>query len=352
MADYSLLTPYLVPPRLRGVKAVNIGDGFIARSITDLLQPHVCRFTFSTREPLTDEALEQINSTRLLVLAGANQLDDNFTLTPGMDARGLDRIRVPIVPFGLGIHGKADRNRAMSPTTRAVLSEIHQRIRRSSWRCPQTVEYLGRECPEVASQALMTCCPVMFREPLLSGHPFSSAARCIVVTVTERGDFWSRERRTLDFVSRRFPDSEKVLSLHQAFPQPSLARGWRAAWDRWRGRGPRRPQELHRHAERLGFSLFFPASVEQCWELYESCDLHLGSRLHAHLYFLSRAKRSFLSHVDERCRGIAQAIDFPVCDPAAWEASLDYDFERCRAGARRCQSHMNEFVSSVQELLT
>jgi hypothetical protein len=350
MSDYSMLTPFLVPPALRPAKAVNIGDGFIAHSIADLLRPHVCRVTLTTREPLSDEAIEQINSTRLLVLAGANQLTDHFTITPNMDLDGMRRIRVPIVPVGIGIHGVAAYNRSMSRETRAMLLAIHERIRFSSWRCPQTVEYLRRHCPAIADKALMTCCPVAYREPLLSGAPFSDETRRVVVTVTERGDFWERERRTIDFVARKFRRAEKVLSLHQVFPSSRPERGWRAAWNTWRGHSGT-PHDLHRYAERRGFTVYRPENVDKCWKFYESCDLHLGSRLHSHLFFLSKAKRSYLSYVDERCVGISQALDFPLCEPTAWERSLAYDFEQCRAGARRCQKTMDHFVTYLQELL-
>lgn len=351
MADYSMLTPYLVPPAVRAWKAVNIGDGFIARSISDLLAPHVCRHSFSTREPLSDEDIGQINSTRLLVLAGANQLTDHFSVVPGMDVRGLARITVPIVPMGIGLHGMAEYNREMSAETRAILRTIHKRIRYSSWRCPHTVEYLRRHCPELAEQALMTCCPVAYRQPLLGGQPFTGDVRRVVVTVTERGEFWQRETRTLDFVSRRFLGAEKVLSLHQVFPGGKPERGWRAGLRRWLGRRGYVPGDLHQYAQRLGFTIFRPQFVEECWAYYNTCDLHLGSRLHAHLYFLSQARRSFLTYVDDRCVGIAEALAFPLCQPAAWQQSLDYDFERCRTQARRCHQTMHRFIESVKELL-
>src|SRR3954464_2273473 len=81
VADYSLITPYLVPPQIRGWKAVNIGDGFILHAITDLLRPHTCRFTFSSREPLSDAAIEQVNSTRMVVLGGDNKLTQKLSIS-------------------------------------------------------------------------------------------------------------------------------------------------------------------------------------------------------------------------------------------------------------------------------
>lgn len=375
MADYSMLTPYLVPQIMRSWKAVNIGDGFIAESIKSLLAPHVCRFTFSSREVLSDEAIQQINSTRLLVLAGANQLTDNFTVAPGIDAESLKRIQVPVVPMGIGIHGIADFNRQMSAETRNVLRALHERVPYSSWRCPRTIDYLRRQCPEVLNKSLMTCCPVTYREPLLAGTPFSDRVSRVVVTITERGDFWDREKQTIDFVARHFPSADKVLSLHQVFPAlaaPSKAAPvkkkphWSSAFRRWwrtPARSPvtgsptansptdRSPQALHKYAERQGFAVYRPDDVAGCWKFYESCDLHVGSRLHAHLYFLSKARRSYLSYVDDRCLGISEALQFPLCEPTAWHRWLDYDFERCRAAAHSCQKTMNRFVASVQELL-
>jgi hypothetical protein len=170
--------------------------------------------------------------------------------------------------------------------------------------------------------------------------------------VTERDDFWARESQTIDFVHRTFPNADKVLSLHQAYPAAASRPRWQAAVDRLRGREMRTAQALHEHARRRGFRLFAPQRIEQCWELYEASDLHVGSRLHAHLYFLRQAKRSFLSYVDERCVGISRALDFPLCDPADWNAAQDHDFERTRLAARSCHRVMAQFVSSLQERLS
>src|SRR5260221_512555 len=67
-ADYSVVTPYLVPP---GPKKVNVGDGFILDSATRLLGARP-RFAFSSRVPFTAEVIERINSSRALVAVGAN----------------------------------------------------------------------------------------------------------------------------------------------------------------------------------------------------------------------------------------------------------------------------------------
>jgi hypothetical protein len=186
----------------------------------------------------------------------------------------------------------------------------------------------------------------------MRGDTFSKSADRIVVTVTERHDFWTRETRTIDFVSRQFPHSEKTLSLHQVHPSTPHDGARFSWWQRLTGGGPKTPGRLSEYARRRGFDVYTPASVAECQTFYDGCDLHFGSRLHAHLYFLSRAKRSFLSFVDDRSAGMAQATGFPLCDPAAWRRYLDYDFEQYRTAARRCHQTMARFNWSVKELLT
>ena len=42
---------------------------------------------------------------------------------------------------------------------------------------------------------------------------------------------------------------------------------------------------------------------------YDECDLHVGYRVHSHLYFLSQRRPSFLLHEDGRGRGMSSALN-------------------------------------------
>ena len=73
----------------------------------------------------------------------------------------------------------------------------------------------------------------------------------------------------------------------------------------------------------------------------------MGTRLHAHLLFLSRNKRSYLVPVDERSTGIAQALGFPLPLPDTLERNWDFDFEVVRRHAREHYKTMRQFVESL-----
>jgi hypothetical protein len=193
----------------------------------------------------------------------------------------------------------------------------------------------------------MTGCPVVYDRPLLEGQPFSSSAAHVAVTTTERGDFWARETAVIDFVARQFPRARRSLVLHQNWSPPRrlelLRHRWlpqtRAQLDPW--------QRLRQHAVRKGFRVVCPADADACMSFYDGVDMHVGSRLHAHLLCLSRAKRSWLVPVDGRSSGIAEALGFPLCQPGALEEALGFDFERVRARAREGYVVMRRFVETL-----
>lgn len=352
--SYSVLTPYIVPEEIQHRKAVNIGDGFILNSIIELLKPYKCRYLFTTRKLLLEKDIAQINRTKALILAGANQLNDTFTITPDMDLAKLQKIQVPIIPFGIGIYGVESQNSRMSLLTSVILQKIHQQIKFSSWRCNLSIEYLKNFLPELQDKFLMTGCPVMYHHNIIKDKKFSEQAKKIVVTVTERGDFWEREVETIRFVSQKFPHSRKILSLHQDFASlgknPPAKKSWFPLTKLQSSPQVKSPPVLLREfAQEQGFQIFQAKSVAECLKLYNKCDLHIGSRVHAHLYFLSQAKKSFLTYVDDRCLGFAKTLDFPICDFHKIDEYLDYNFEIYHQNCLKSFQNMQNFVSYLKE---
>lgn len=343
----AVLTPYLMPDSLRGRKVVNVGDGFILRAIERLLGPFSAQRCFSPRVALTPNAEAALADAPAVILAGANQLNDRYTVWPGLTAQRIRESRLRLVPFGVGLHGEAGQTDALSNATKEVLTAVHEQLEFSSWRCPLTVAYLRQQLPGLASQLLMTGCPVVYDRPLLDGVPFARAARRIAVSVTERGDFWDRETSLIDAVARCFPNAHRVLVLHQNYSTPGRIEMMRHRW--W----PQSPsklddyQRLRQYAVRRGFSIVCPADADACIAFYESVDMHIGSRLHAHLLCLSRAKRSWLVPVDGRAIGMADFLRFPLCSPRALESELDFDFEAVREQAVKGYAVMQRFIATV-----
>jgi len=342
-----VLTPYQIPEPLREVKVENLGDGFIVRAIERLVGSFAASRTFSPRIAPPPDALAVLGTCPAVILAGANQLHDHYTVWPGLTAETLRASHLRLVPFGVGLHGDPGRTDGLSDATKSVLLAMHERIAFSGWRCPHTVAWLARELPQLAPQLLMTGCPVVYDRPLLDGTPFTTTADHVAVTVTERGDFAARETAVLDFVAHRFPRSRRSLVLHQNWSPPTWLELLRHRWLPQPRERLDPYQRLRQHAVRRGFRVVCPADADACMAFYDGVDVHVGSRLHAHLLCLSRSKRSWLVPVDGRSAGIAESLDFPLCRPEALPDALGFDFERVRAAARACWPVMRRFAESL-----
>ena len=342
MSDYALLTPYLMPGDL--AKARNVGDGLIAMRIEELLEPHRCVVRLTSRRAPTPSDISKINGTAFVVLGGANQLHDHWEVVAG-GLPIIDRIEVPIIPIGVGIDGRSDKTRALSAETRAAITAIHERIPVSSWRCPETTEYLARELPNLADRFTMTGCPVACGPALLRGDPFPTETGTIVVTVTERERFWKRESGTLRTVATAFPYTTRVLALHQNFVAAS-------SWPRsptHRFALPRGARHLHDLARDLGYEIRVADRVEDAASTYGSCDLHVGSRVHAHLFALSLARRSVVTKVDDRVVGLSRAYGFPIASVATiLELIAEPEiFERHRRRVKDLHTTMRGFIDTA-----
>ena len=129
-----VLTPYPIPEPLREHKVENLGDGFIVRAIERLVGTFAASRTFSPRIAPSPEALIVLAACPAVILAGANQLHDRYTVWPGLTAEWLRASNLRLVPFGIGLHGDPGHTAGLSDPTKAVLLALHERITFSSWR--------------------------------------------------------------------------------------------------------------------------------------------------------------------------------------------------------------------------
>jgi hypothetical protein len=345
----SVLSPYPIPAALNGRKVCNLGDGFILRAIErhlGLTMP--MQNVMSPR--IAQDALSKhlMSSTRATILAGANQLNDRFTIWPGLTAAELEESAYCFIPFGLGIHGEVGFNTRMSSETARILEIVHERIPYSSWRCPLTIEYLHRSLPHLRQQFLMTGCPVVYDSGLLQSERFSSAEDSVAVTATERGNFWERETAILRATARRFPKAQKYFVVHQNFSPPRPLEGLRHRFTL-----PRisyiedKVESLRAYARSLDFKVVIPQGADECMSFYSGVDVHVGTRLHAHLLFLSHNKRSYLVPVDDRATGIANFLGFPLSAASELDRAWDFDFEIVRRNALDTYPTMQQFIRSI-----
>lgn len=324
-ASYTVLTPYLVPP---GPKRINVGDGFILDSAIKLIGAPPAA-AFSSRVPLSDEDIERINASRMLVAAGANTLKDDFELAPGFGLETLERIRVPVVLLGVGHYGVAQVTQGLGRSAQALFAALLERFPRVSVRCDASRRYLLQGLPGSEDRVVMTSCPVVHAvDGIDRGFARKAVYEQLVVTLTDRA-FLEAQLPLLPSAAAAFPARRRVLALHQDYGNA----------------------QLEAYARGLGYEVFRARAFEPFLRLYESTDIHVGNRVHAHLKCLSLGVRSFCTPFDLRQVFFAQSLDYPLLERMPDPAVFDYDFARVVRRRNEARARMDAFVAALRAVI-
>ena len=321
---YSAVTPYLVPNNL--LKKVNIGDGFIMDSSIKLIQKKP-KFIFSSRVPLTDKDIEKINTTKSLIVMGANTLKDNYEITPNFNLEVLNKIKVPIVLMGIGHYGvESVTSNGLDADSFNLVKEINYRFPYISARCNFSYDYLKRSGIDDQS-VLNTSCPVIYSVDEVNKQ-FSKTNQKIVVTITDRIHI-DKQIGLFHFVKENFKDSNLIASFHQNYNN----------------------NELDKYLKNLGFEIFKSEQYEDFIELYKDTDLHIGNRVHAHLKCLSLGVRSFLTPFDLRQLYFSKSLDFPLINKLPDDILETYNFDNFKFKQNEYKLNMDKFINKVREMI-
>jgi hypothetical protein len=150
---------------LTGAKK-NIGDFLIGNRAKQLLSTYVDQEIleidrFGEIEPY----LDQINQSKALILCGGPAYTSDFYPSIYQLENLIDKITVPIIPFGLGWSGSpfhAPLDFKFTSKSEAFLKRIHSAIKYSSCRDIITEKILNHQG---AHNVLMTGCPVWYHLP-------------------------------------------------------------------------------------------------------------------------------------------------------------------------------------------
>jgi len=321
---YSAITPYLVPNNL--LKKVNIGDGFIMDSSIKLIQKKP-KFIFSSRVPLTDKDIEKINTTKSLIVMGANTLKDNYEITPNFNLEILNKINVPIILMGIGHYGvESVTSNGLDADSFNLVKEINNRFPYISARCNFSYDYLKRSGID-DQNILNTSCPVIYGVDEVNKQ-FSKTNQKIVVTITDRIHI-DKQIGLFHFVKENFKDSNLIASFHQNYNN----------------------NELDKYLKNLGFEIFKSEQYEDFIELYKDTDLHIGNRVHAHLKCLSLGVRSFLTPFDLRQLYFSKSLDFPLINKLPDDILETYNFDNFKFKQNEYKLNIDKFINKVKEFI-
>jgi len=326
VANYAVITPYLLPQGI--AKKVNVGDGFILDSAIKLIGARP-RVLISSRAPLGETEITQINACRCVIAAGANTLKDDFELTPNFDLGTLKKLKVPVILMGVGHYGVAEVTRGLTPQSVALFKEMLERFPFMSVRCDASSRYVTQAMPERAKQVLMTSCPVAHAvDGIDFGFSRKQQYNQLVVTLTDRA-MLEKQISLLPIARQLFPAKRRILALHQDYENKAL---WKLA-------------------DEQGFEVFRGKEYEPFLDLYAQTDIHFGNRVHGHLKSLSYGVTSFCTPYELRQVYFAESLDFPIISQLPSKELAEYDFGRFVKRRTAARQTMDRFVGELRKTI-
>jgi len=259
----------------------NAGDYLIGHRGRALLRkfvdPDVVDFN---RFTMSEADLGRMHKARAVILCGGPAYKANAF--PAVYPDWLRQVETKIIPMGVGWCGipiGQPENFHFDSNTSDVLQKIHNAIPFSGTRDDDTHEILERS----GFNNLMTGCPAWYDlETLESDFLYKPDLKRVVVTTPAK--VTPESFKLLRYVARRFPKAEKICSFHRGiFPDKYTS-----------FRISARYSLLAAYAASLGYKVVDLSYDLAKMDIYNECDLHVGYRVHAHIYFLARRLPTFL----------------------------------------------------------
>ncbi len=295
--------PYYVV--LTGAKK-NVGDFLITQRCENLLEkirPDRKLIKLNGWESL-ENSLNLINNSKALILMGGPGYHRNMYPCVYPLVENLDRITVPIIPMGLGIKdayasfGSIERYKF----TKESLRLLHKMSQESSLSCRDYISkkiLLSNGIPNVT----MTGCPVWYSVEDI-GREFKRVEKItkVVFTPAQNDMFAQQSVDVMTYLRNKFPEAIIYCSFHRGIgTKDSFTQDWDV----------KNTNYLAKQAEAIGLIPVDTAFSVEKINFYDECTLHIGYRVHAHVYFLSKRKASILLNEDARGIGMCQALS---CD--------------------------------------
>ena len=272
----------------------NAGDHLIGDRARALLRKHVDGEIINiARRDINESHYEIFNKARAVILCGGPAYQP--LIYPKVFPIELDRITSKVVPMGLGFKAKLGQSPADFKFTEAAehfVREVHKQVKVSSVRDGLTLEMLnGLGLNNVS----MTGCPAWYDlEHLTDEYQFKADAKHITFSLPAKPQ--PDTFKILAGLTKMFPKAQKTIAMHHGFRPAKTAHG--NAMLRWHMR-------VFAFATARGWQVAPIADgLDKFKALYDHTDLHVGYRVHAHIYSLSQQSASLL--INEDTRGVGQ----------------------------------------------
>lgn len=272
----------------------NGGDFLIAHRSELLIQSIVQECEIVSMWEGTDfskeENYEILDSCDGIVYGGGPFFTNNIYPHDIPLIKDLEQIHKPMINIGGGWFGRDNRfstiiNYPMNDESIQLLKIIELSAQQLSCRDWYTVYMLK----EKGFNAVMTGCPAWYDLNYIDKTDFVIPKEINTICISDPAVSKHEKLaiKLIEWVKEKNPGANVFLVFHRGYDTNS---------------------ELYRYAKMQGCDVKDISGGYEGFEIYDQCQLHIGFRVHAHIYNLSHRKFSILIEEDGRGAGVNNAL--------------------------------------------
>lgn len=283
----------------------NAGDYLITDRCSQVLQavyPDAEISRYIRNHPLPQEQLEEVNDADCVIIGGGPCYKRNLYPDSIPFVSDLKLVKPKIFMMGCGWYGAVTSpaeiwNYKFSSSSMEFLNRVVSDSGVLGCRDYYAVRVLQANG---FRNSLMTGCPAWYDLGKL-GARLPAKTEIHSIAVSDPADvvhYGAQSLAICRYLKGRYPDAQ----LHYVFHRGTKA-------DQYTGqKKATAAEELSVRLRDEGITVHDIAYGSAGFSLYDGCDLHVGHRVHAHIYNLSQRKRSILIEEDSRGAGVNEPL--------------------------------------------
>ena len=297
----------------------NAGDYLIkyrAKQLFSDLRPDREIIDINGWEQLNTDKLSVINQSKALILMGGPALIENMVPKVYALTNNLEDIKVPIIMMGIGWKSQKGNwedtySYPLNNKTISLLKKINNSGYQSSVRDYHTLNAIRFNG---FNNFLMTGCPAYYDKDYINKElqfkEINKVAFSLGVSFVESSSMEKLMKENILACKNKFKDKEFEVIFHHSLDRRKFKDVYQSS-----------SNHVNKHNNFVEWLeknnvkfIDISGSAENLINYYNNIDLHIGYRVHAHIFMNSITKKSILISEDGRAKGVKGAIGGIVLD--------------------------------------
>lgn len=283
----------------------NAGDFLIERRCGELLRYVYpgCEITRLSRQKDLTDLLPEINDADAVVITGGPALLPSVYPTVIPLVSDLRDIKPPLFAMALGIYAMGDKSALVNYKFNEPTQRLWRRIEDDGFivgcRDVNSANVMNRN----GFLSIMTGCAAWYDLENVESVLLKSVERYEKILVSDPASTQNYDTalNLLKYLRKKFPEAKVTFAFHRgtsADEYTPLKTGEKL-------------KEFADAITKMDFEYKDISYSADGFNLYDDCDLHIGFRVHAHIYTLSKRRKSILISEDLRGEGFDQTVGLP-----------------------------------------